>query len=70
MLRANDCFDANRERLETLWDGTTKGFSKSCEEKFFDRFDTEYFALMKGDRFYELLAEFVRNRAEDFISER
>lgn len=68
--RANDCFDTIRERLETLWDGTMKGFSKSYEERFFDGFDTEYFALMKGGRFYELLAEFVRSRADDFISER
>lgn len=68
--RANACFEANRARLESLWDGTIKGFSKSYKEKFFDAFDTEYYALMKGGRFHALIADFVRSRAEDFITEK
>lgn len=68
--RANACFEANRERLKTLWDGTMKGFSKSYKEKLFDTFDTEYYALMKGGRFHSLIADFVRSRAEDFITEK
>lgn len=66
--RANDCFEANRARLEALWDGTMKGFSASYREKFFDAFDSEYYALMQGGCFERLLAEFVRSRAEDFVT--
>lgn len=67
--RANACFDANRERLETLWDGTMKGFSKSYKEDFFGGLDREYFALVSKERFYALMADFVRRRADDFLPE-
>lgn len=65
--QADGCYDASRERLAELWDGTIKGFSASYKERFFDRFDTEYYALMDKKRFQELLAEFVRSHAGDFI---
>ena len=65
--QADGCYDANRERLAELWDGTIKGFSASYKERFFDRFDTEYYALMDKKRFQEFLAEFVRSHAGDFI---
>lgn len=65
--QADGCYDANRERLAELWDGTMKGFSASYKERFFDRFDTEYYALMDKKRFQELLAEFVRSHAGDFM---
>ena len=65
--QADGCYDASRERLAGFWDGTIKGFSASCKERFFDRFDTEYYALMDKKRFRELLAEFVRSHAGDFI---
>lgn len=66
--RAGECFEANRERLAELWDGTMKGFSESYKEKLFDGFDSEYYALMGKGRFYALLAEFVRSRPEDFVT--
>ncbi|MCD8035548.1 MAG: DMP19 family protein [Alistipes sp.] len=65
--QADGCYDANRERLAGFWDGTMKGFSASYKERFFDRFDTEYYALMDKKRFQELLAGFVRSHAGDFI---
>lgn len=65
--QANDCFDGNRERLEQLWDGTMRGFSASYKAKFFDRFDEAYYALMEKRCFYDLMAQFIRSRAEDFI---
>ena len=66
--QADDCFESSRERLAELWDGTMKGFSASYREQFFDRFDTEYYALMEKKRFYALLAEFVRGHAGDFVT--
>lgn len=69
MKRANACFDANGERLAALWGGTMKGFSASYREKFFDAFDSEYYALTEGGRVEALLAEFVRSRAEDFVAQ-
>lgn len=65
--QANDCYDASRERLAELWDGTMKGFSASYKEKLFDRFDAAYYAAVEKDRFQALLAGFVRSRAEEFV---
>ncbi len=65
--QANDCYDASRERLAELWDGTMKGFSASYKEKLFDRFDAAYYAAVEKNRFQALLAGFVRSRAEEFV---
>ena len=68
--QANECYESNREKLKKRWDGTMKGFSASYKEHLFDRFDEAYFALMKKDRFNELLAAFVRSCPEEFVSEK
>lgn len=68
--RANDRFESQRERLRMVWDGTAKGFAKSCRLKLFDAFDREYYALTKGGRFDRLDAGFIRRHAEDFFTDR
>lgn len=66
---AGACFEQRRERLEACWDGTAKGFSNSYREGGLARFDEAYFDRADKTRFYDLLARFVRERAEAFITE-
>lgn len=65
--QANDCYEAHREHLESLWDGTMKGFAASYREDLFGRFDRDYYDRADKKRFFRLVADFVRARADDFI---
>lgn len=66
--RAHACFDGCREERERQWDGTASGYRRSCENDPFDPFDKAYYALTKGDRSAKVLAGFIRNHADDFIT--
>lgn len=65
--RANDRFESEEERLRACWDGTRKGFAKSYSLKLFDEFDRAYYALVSGDRFFALAAQFIRRHADAFL---
>lgn len=67
--RANACFDANRQRLEALWSGSRKGLAQSYRLDCFGEFDRAYYQSVKRERFYALAARFVREHADDFLSE-
>lgn len=66
--RAHACFDGCREERERQWDGTVSGYRQSCENDPFDPFDKAYYALTKGDRSARVLADFIRNHADDFVA--
>lgn len=70
--RANECFAANRDRLQAQWkDGTKESFGNSYKEKLFDAFDEEYYALIKNDKqLYGMIGAYIKQHPQEFLTRR
>ena len=67
--RANNQYAANRDELQSVWDGTKEGFAHGYKEKFFDAFDDEYYALMKNDRqLYTMIGTYIKQHPQEFLT--
>lgn len=68
--RANNQYAANRDELQSVWDGTKEGFAHGYKEKLFDAFDDEYYALMKNDRqLYTMIGTYIKQHPQEFLTE-
>ena len=67
--RAIKQYVANRDKLHSIWNGTTEGFSYGYKEKLFDTLDEEYYALMKNDKqLYTLIGTYIKQHPQDFLT--
>lgn len=66
--RANEQYAANRDELQSLWDGTKKGFAYGYKEKIFDTFDTEYYSLMNDKQLYTLIGTYIKEHPTYFLT--
>ena len=68
--RANEQYAACRDELHSVWDGTMKGFARSYKKKYFDVFDSEYYALMKNEKqLYTLIGTYIKQHPQEFLTE-
>lgn len=69
--RANERYADCRSHLQAVWsDRTMKSFSRSYDEKLFNAFDTEYYALMKSNKqFYELIGNYIKQHPQKFLTD-
>ena len=67
--RANNQYAANRDELQSVWDGTKERFAHGYKEKLFDAFDDEYYALMRNDRqLYTMIGTYIKQHPQEFLT--
>lgn len=70
--RANECYAAHEDNLETQWEDRTKeSLRNSYKEKLFDTLDEEYYALMKNDKqLYGMIGTYIKQHPQEFLTRR